>query len=67
MYALKYRWEHDKLFRETVENARNNGKYLLYSVSSDTSELGGKRSETGTINGENKVGRFIMELAGFKL
>jgi len=66
MYALKYRWEHDKLFRETVENARNNGKYLLYSVSSDTSELGGKRTETGTINGENKVGRFIMDLAGFK-
>ena len=69
MDALKYRWEHDKRFRETVEAARNLGKYLLYStkIASVASELGGTRSlSTSMIEGENKVGRFIMELAGFK-
>jgi predicted NAD-dependent protein-ADP-ribosyltransferase YbiA (DUF1768 family) len=69
MDALKYRWEHDKRFRETVEAARNAGKYLLYStkIASVASELGGTRSlSSSVIEGENKVGRFIMELAGFK-
>ena len=69
MDALKYRWEHDKRFRETVEAARNAGKYLLYStkIASVASELGGTRSlSTNMIEGENKVGLFIMELAGFK-
>ena len=67
--AIKYRWEHDKRFRETVEAARNAGKYLLYStkIASVASELGGTRSlSTNMIEGENKVGLFIMELAGFK-
>jgi hypothetical protein len=69
MDALKYRWEHDKRFRETVEAARNAGKYLLYStkIASVASELGGTRDiKTGVILGENKLGRFIMEIAGFK-
>jgi SAM-dependent methyltransferase len=69
MDALRYRWEHDKRFRETVEAARNLGKYLLYStkIASVASELGGTRAlSTSMIEGENKVGRFIMELAGFK-
>jgi SAM-dependent methyltransferase len=69
MDALQYRWEHDKRFRETVEAARNSGKYLLFStkVAAVASELGGTRSlATSMIEGENKVGRFIMELAGFK-
>ena len=69
MDALKYRWEHDKRFRETVEAARNAGKYLLYStkIAAVATELGGTRSlATSVIEGENKVGRFIMELAGFK-
>ena len=69
MDALKYRWEHDKRFRDIVETARNAGKYLLYTtkVAAVASELGGTRSlTTGIIEGENKCGRFIMELAGFK-
>ncbi len=69
MDALKYRWEHDKRFKDTVEAARNAGKYLLYStkIAAVASELGGTRSiTTGIIEGENKVGRFIMEIAGFK-
>jgi predicted NAD-dependent protein-ADP-ribosyltransferase YbiA (DUF1768 family) len=69
MDALKYRWEHDKRFRDGVEAARNNGKYMLYTtkVAAVASELGGTRSlTTSIIEGENKVGRFLMELAGFK-
>ena len=32
------------------------------------SELGGTRDfDTGKIKGENKIGRFIMEIAGFKM
>jgi hypothetical protein len=69
MDALKYRWEHDARFRKTVEAARQAGKYLLYStkIAAAASEFGGTRELTsGKILGENKVGRFIMELAGFK-
>jgi mRNA (guanine-N7-)-methyltransferase len=69
MDALTYRFEHDKRFRNTVEAVRNAGKYLLYStkIAAVASELGGTRDiSSGTIVGENKVGRFIMEIAGFK-
>jgi hypothetical protein len=69
MDALKYRFDKDKRFRETVEAARNAGKYLLYTtkIAAVASELGGTRSlTTSMIEGENKVGRFIMEVAGFK-
>lgn len=69
MDALKYRFEHDKRFKDAVEAARNAGKYLLYTtkIAAVASELGGTRSlATSVIEGENKVGRFIMELAGFK-
>ena len=69
MDALKYRFDHDKRFKDTVEAARNAGKYLLYStkIAAVASELGGTRDiSSGTIVGENKIGRFIMELAGFK-
>ncbi len=67
--ALLYRWQHDKRFRATIEAARNLKKYLLYStkIAAVASEYGGVREQaTGKIQGENKVGRFIMEIAGFK-
>jgi hypothetical protein len=66
--AIQYRWENDAKFHKIVEAARNQGKYLLYSVkgSSANSELGGTRSiTTSQIVGENKVGHVIMEIAGF--
>jgi len=75
MEGLRYRWEHDQRFHTIVEAARNRGKYLLFTVSSTArnafaSELGGTRSmaaaTAGQIVGQNKVGRFIMELAGFQ-
>jgi mRNA (guanine-N7-)-methyltransferase len=69
MDALRYRWEHDRRFHDIVEASRTAGKYMLYSTSiaAASSELGGKRSiKTEQIDGENKVGRYIMELAGFQ-
>jgi hypothetical protein len=68
MEGLKYRWDRDDRFHKIVEAARNQGKYLLYStkVASEVSELGGIRNpSTGVITGENKIGRGIMEIAGF--
>jgi len=65
--ALAYRWKHDQRFHDTVEAAREARKYLLYSSKVAPLELGGKRSiKTGKIEGENKVGRMIMELAEFQ-
>jgi len=69
MDALRYRWMHDKRFHNIVEAAKNSGKYLLYStnIQSVALELGGVRSaKTKKIEGDNKVGRFIMELAEFQ-
>jgi SAM-dependent methyltransferase len=65
--ALTYRWTHDKKFRKIVEAARNAGKYLLYYTGTGSgSELGGKRaSDTGLIDGANKMGEIIMRLANF--
>jgi 3-oxoacyl-ACP reductase-like protein len=65
--ALAYRWKHDQRFHDTVEAARAARKYLLYSSKTAPLELGGKRSiKTSKIEGENKVGRMIMELAEFQ-
>jgi hypothetical protein len=72
MEGLQYRLERDERFHKIVEAAKERGKYLLFIVSSTAknafaSELGGTRSPISSqIVGENKVGRFIMELAGFR-
>ena len=69
MDALRYRWENDRRFHEIVEAAREVGKYLLYrtKIAAAASDLGGERSiKTGRIEGENKVGRYIMELANYQ-
>jgi hypothetical protein len=72
-YALNYRWTRDERFRKGVEAAKDEGKYMLYAATAEVSaknsaaELSGVRSPaTGKITGENKVGRFIMEIAGFR-
>lgn len=69
MDALKYRWTKDERFHKIVEAAREQGKYLLYSIKTTVGagELGGVRDvSTGRIVGENLVGKDIMVLAGFK-
>ena len=74
MDALAYRWMRDERFKNAVEAARQRNKYLLYSIKSENAieasaalELGGTRDvRSGQIKGENKIGRFIMQIAGFR-
>jgi len=69
MEALAYRFKRDARFIAGVTAARDRGKYLLYSTTASLggSELGGVRNlASKKILGENKVGRFIMEIAEFK-
>ena len=64
--ALKQRWERDARFRKIIETARNLGKYLLFYTPGATTNLGGKRDrDTGQIDGDNKVGKIMMRLAGY--
>jgi hypothetical protein len=68
MEALEYRFKRDARFIAGVTAARDRGKYLLYSTSATLggSELGGVRNTTSKkILGENKVGKYIMEIAEF--
>ena len=65
--AIQQRWTKDARFRKIVEAARDRGKYLLYyTPGSSTSNVGGIRStKTGAIEGQNKIGKTIMRLAGY--
>lgn len=64
--AIKQRWEKDARFRKIIETARNLGKYLLYYTPGATTNLGGKRDkDSGQIEGDNKVGKIMMRLAGY--
>ena len=64
--ALKQRWDRDARFRKIIETARNLGKYLLFYTPGATTNLGGKRDkDTGQIDGDNKVGKIMMKLAGY--
>ena len=65
--GLKQRWDRDQRLRRIVEAAKAKGLTLLYYTGPGTgSDLGGKRTPEGLIDGENKVGRILMELAGFR-
>jgi hypothetical protein len=60
--AIRQRLTQDKWFCIIVSAALTQKKYLLYDV--DNSELGGKRNpKTDKIEGLNKYGEFIMQLA----
>lgn len=64
--GLRQRWETDARFRKIVEAARDKGKTLLYyAPGSNSTNLGGVRKSSGAIEGENLIGKIIMELAGF--
>jgi predicted NAD-dependent protein-ADP-ribosyltransferase YbiA (DUF1768 family) len=64
--GLRQRWEKDKRFRKIVEAARDKGKTLLYyAPGANSSNFGGVHRSTGQIEGENRIGKIIMELAGF--
>jgi hypothetical protein len=62
--ALNQRFTEDAEFQRIVMAAKEKGKYLLY-YSQAADELGGVRKQDGRIEGENRVGKIIMELAGF--
>ena len=65
--GLRQRWERDARLRRIVEAVKGKGMTLLYYTGPGTgSDLGGKRTAEGLIDGENKVGRILMELAGFR-
>jgi hypothetical protein len=64
--GLRQRWEKDKRFRKIVEAARDKGKTLLYyAPGANSSNFGGVHRASGQIEGENRIGKIIMELAGF--
>ena len=65
--ALKYRWTHDARLRKIVQAAKDQGKTLLYyTPGAGASNLGGlRKANTGMIQGENKIGKILMKLAGF--
>jgi predicted NAD-dependent protein-ADP-ribosyltransferase YbiA (DUF1768 family) len=65
--ALKQRWETDVRLRRIVEAIKTKGLVLLYYTGPGSgSDLGGKRTAEGYIDGENKVGKILMELAGWR-
>jgi hypothetical protein len=64
--ALTQRWEKDARLRKIVEAAREQGKILLYyTPGASSSNLGAVRRPDGSIEGDNKIGRILMNLAGF--
>jgi hypothetical protein len=62
--GMRQRMERDAPFRAIVQKAAKEGKYLLHFESSASSDMGGKRLPNGTIQGNNRVGKTIMEIAG---
>jgi predicted NAD-dependent protein-ADP-ribosyltransferase YbiA (DUF1768 family) len=65
--ALKQRWDTDARLRRIVEAIKAKGLVLLfYTGPGSGSDLGGKRTAEGYIDGENKVGKILMELAGWR-
>jgi hypothetical protein len=66
-YALEQRYELDARYRKIVEKVKSMGLYLIYYTgASSSSELGAKRKADKTIDGENKIGKMMMEIAGFR-
>jgi hypothetical protein len=63
--AVEQRYKKDERLRKILEAVRKSGKYLLYYMQSGIKNLGGTRKANGTIEGDNKLGRLYMELAGF--
>ena len=61
---LRQRYEKDERFREMVFAIREAGGQILFANGTEPSELGvGIRLDGSVAGGENKVGRWMMELA----
>jgi hypothetical protein len=59
------RYERDAEFHRIVDSLKAQNKALVYEAESKASDLGGVCRADGTIEGENKYGKFLMEIAGF--
>lgn len=63
--AVEQRYKKDARLKKIIEGARKANKYLLYYTGKSTNELGGARSLTGVIKGDNKLGKLYMEFGGY--
>ena len=65
-YALRYRYMHDGNYRKAIDTLKGKGKYIINYMKTAANELGGMLDPaTGLIKGGNKVGRFMMRIAGY--
>jgi len=65
--ALTQRWEKDERMRRILTAVKAKGLVLLYYTGPGSgSDLGGKRTSEGYIDGENKVGKILMNLGGWR-
>lgn len=62
--ALEQRFAEDEKFQKIIAKVRDDKMYLLYDTPISNDE-GGERKNDGSIVGQNKVGKLLMELAGY--
>jgi hypothetical protein len=65
--AVRQRYTTDAEFRTIVEAAKQQGKTLLFYTGSASSEYGGKQTKEKYLEGQNKLGKAIMKIAGFEV
>ena len=67
--GLQHRYDKDAVFRRIVDEAKKKKVYLLYSLPKDLGdpigELAGVWKDNGRVEGGNKIGKTIMEVANF--
>ena len=63
--AVRQRYSKDARFRKILDAAKQQGKTLLFYTGSANSEYGGKQTKDKYLEGENKLGKAMMEIAGF--
>jgi predicted NAD-dependent protein-ADP-ribosyltransferase YbiA (DUF1768 family) len=65
--GVRQRYTTDAEFRTIVEAAKQQGKTLLFYTGSASSEYGGKQTKEKYLEGQNKLGKAIMKIAGFEV
>jgi len=63
--AVRQRYSKDARFRKILDAAKQQGKTLLFYTGSANSEYGGKQTKDKYLEGENKLGKAMMKIAGF--
>jgi len=62
---VRQRYSKDARYRKILDAAKQQGKTLLFYTGSANSEYGGKQTKDKYLEGENKLGRAMMKIAGF--